>query len=252
MSDIFDEVEENVKADKLNQFWKMAWPFVLGGSIAIVGMVGAKSYFDDAAIAKMESNGRAFESGLKSLEIQDITGAREHFGKVLDTKSGFADLSAQYLAQAELQLAGDTEAAAKALEVSGQGEGSLAKLAKLKAAYFLADTRSLADVEAALGDLLDDDGGFGALAHELVAAKAFEDGDTDRARSEYQALILRLNAPEGVRSRANDALAILPAPAKVDVETEGSDAAAESEASEPETVPEDAKEEISGNQEDPA
>ncbi|MFC7290172.1 tetratricopeptide repeat protein [Hirschia litorea] len=254
MSDIFDEVEENVKADKLNQFWKMAWPFVLGGSIAIVGMVGAKSYFDDAAVAKMEANGRAFETGLKSLEIQDIEGARNHFGKVLDTDSGFADLSAQYLAQAELQLAGDTEAAANALKAAADGEGALAKLATIKAAYFLADTKTLSEIETALGDLVDDEGGFGALAHELIAAKAFDEGDLERARSEYQALTLRLNAPEGVRSRANEALAILPASVKVDAEadTAVTDETVVKVEAEQETVSEDASEGASGNQEDPS
>ncbi|WP_018996119.1 tetratricopeptide repeat protein [Hirschia maritima] len=210
MSDIFDEVEENVKADKLNKFWDKAWPFALGGSIAIIAMVGANSYFEDRAKKENETNGRAFELGLKSLEAQDLASAREKFGELLDKDTGFASLAAQHLAQAELEMAGDTEAAAKALEVSAQGEGALADLAKLKAAYFLADTKSLAEVEAALGSLVENTGSFGALARELVAAKAFEEGDLERARSEYQALTLRLNTPQGVQQRANEALAVLP------------------------------------------
>ncbi|ACT59639.1 tetratricopeptide repeat protein [Hirschia baltica] len=211
MSDIFDEVEENVKADKLNRFWNKAWPFALGGSIAIVAMVAANSYFDEQATKEIEANGRTFELGLKSLEIQDVENTRSRFGALLDKDSGFADLAAQYLAQAELEMAGDTLAAAKALEISAQGEGPLADLAKLKAAYLLADTQSLAEVEAALGDLVGNEDSFGALAHELIGAKAFEEGDMERARSEYQALTLRLNAPEGVLNRANDALAVIPA-----------------------------------------
>lgn len=210
MSDIFDEVEENVKADKLSKFWKIAGPFALGGSIAIVGMVGAKSYFDDKTAKELEQNGRAFELGLKSLEVQDLEGARNQFGEVLSTESGFAALSAQYLAQAELEMAGDTVAAANVLETASGGSGALSNLAKLKAAYFLADTKSLAEVEAALGDLLANEGGFGALAQELVASKAFEEGDMDRARSEYLALTLKLNAPAGVQRRASEALAVIP------------------------------------------
>ncbi len=218
MSDIFDEVEENVKADRLSKFWNVAWPFVLGGSIAIIAMVAAKSYFDDKAAKEIENNGRQFELGLKALEIQDLEKARSHFGEVLETDSGFADLSAQYLAQAELELAGDTEQAAKVLERSAGGEGAFANLAKLKSAYLLAETKSLAEVEAALGNLVDNQDSFGALAQELIAAKAFEEGDLKRARSTYQALTLRLNAPPGVQQRASEAIAILPAPAVVETE----------------------------------
>ena len=210
MSDIFDEVEENVKAEKLNKLWDKAWPFALGGSIAIVAMVGANSYFADQAKKEIETNGRAFEMGLKALEAQDLENARARFGDLLEKDTGFAALAAQHLAQAELEMAGDTEAAARALEGAAQGEGALADLAKLKAAYFLADTKSLAEVESALGDLTGNSGSFGALARELIAAKAFEEGDIERARSEYQALTLRLSIPEGVRSRANEALAVLP------------------------------------------
>ena len=62
------------------------------------------------------------------------------------------------------------------------------------------------------------DGPFAALATELVAAKALQDGDIEFARREFNFLRLAQNAPPGVVTRAQQALAALP-PISAEVET---------------------------------
>lgn len=215
MSDVFDEVEENLRADKVNRLWKTTWPLLLGASIAIVGMVGFYSYQQDARAKRIETQGKQFENALKSLEIQDMETARKNLKELSNEDSGFGRLAGHYLAQAEIQFAGDTQAATEALKKAGEGNDALSRLARMKAAYFIADTGTLADVEAALGDLVDDSGAFGALAHELIAAKAYQEGQFQRARSEYQSLTLRMDTPEGVKTRAANALVVIPKPEEV-------------------------------------
>ncbi len=209
MSDIFDEVEEAQKADRLNAFWNKSWPIFLGGAFAIIAVVGGNSYLESQKQKRIENAGKAFEIAEKSVENQDIARTRSEYAKALASNTGFAELSGHYLAQAEMQLAGDEAAATVALEKSAEGKGPIADLARMKVAYFKADKLSLAELESEIASLLAREDAYGALAQELIAAKAFEEGDYKRAQSEYQALTLKLNTPEGVSRRANDALSIL-------------------------------------------
>ena len=61
------------------------------------------------------------------------------------------------------------------------------------------------------GGLPDEPTAFGALATELLAAKAFEEGDIEYARTKFNELRFLANVPEGVMQRATQALAALPA-----------------------------------------
>ena len=114
---------------------------------------------------------------------------------------------------------GDAAAAADVLSASVSDlEDPTEKLALIKSAYLEADTLSRSELEAVLAPLTSGDGPFAALASELVAAKALQDGDIEFARREFNFLRLAQNAPPGVVTRAQQALAALP-PISVDVET---------------------------------
>jgi hypothetical protein len=90
--------------------------------------------------------------------------------------------------------------------------GPYERLALLKSAYFRADTLTMAELEATLGALVNEDTALGALARELIAAKAFADGDIARARTEYSRLKFDAAAPAGVVQRAEIALDAIPLP----------------------------------------
>ena len=83
-------------------------------------------------------------------------------------------------------------------------------LATLKLAYAMADTAELAQLEATVKPLIDKGGHAGALAREVVAAKALATGNIERARTEYQALSFELDAPQNLKLRASQALGTLP------------------------------------------
>ena len=69
---------------------------------------------------------------------------------------------------------------------------------------------SLAELESLLAPLLAEEGPVSALALELIAAKAYEEGDFARARKEFAFLQVAPNAPQGVITRAGAALAVIP------------------------------------------
>jgi hypothetical protein len=86
-------------------------------------------------------------------------------------------------------------------------------LATLKLAYAKADTAPLTELETTAKPLIDKGGHIGALARELVAAKALASGEVERARTEYQALSLEIDAPSQMKLRVQQVLGTLPAKA---------------------------------------
>ena len=68
------------------------------------------------------------------------------------------------------------------------------------------------ELEATLGTLVTEDTALGAMARELIAAKAYATGDIARARTEYSRLKFDAAAPQGVVQRAEIALDAIPVP----------------------------------------
>lgn len=212
MSDIFEEVDGGVRQDKLENWWKRYRWVVFGAIGLLIGAVAANEFIlaPQAKAARAERS-QALETAIKNLDNGNYAEAEAALVRLSEEKSKIAPLAANYLAQLKLEANGDAAAAQARLEtIAGVEGGPYARLALLKTAYFKADTQSLSDLEATLGSLVEDPGPTGALARELIAAKAYASGDIARARTEFNRLRFDTAAPEGVKRRAELALAAIP------------------------------------------
>lgn len=211
MSDIFDEVDEGVRKDKLESWWSRNQFYAYAVISVIVGSVALNEFVFKPNTAKgVAARAQVFETGMIALEEDRFDVAEASFAELAAGKSKLAPIAANMLADTRLEQ-GDTEGAAQALAAVGAVDGGpYERLALLKTAYAKADSLSLPELESVLGSLLIEDGATGALARELVAAKAWKDGDNARARTEFNRLRLEPNAPEGLRRRAELAMAAIP------------------------------------------
>lgn len=228
MSDIFTEVDEGIRQEKLGTLWKKWRPFVYGGVAAlIIGVAVNEFVLAPQAEARREARALALENGIRALEDARYAEAEEAFTKIMNEDAKLAPLAAHFLAQTKYEGGGDAAGAAELLaSVGGVEGGPYERLALLKSAYFKADALSLADLETTLGSLVTDDSTVGALARELVAAKAYEVGDFARARTEYNRLRLDAFAPQGLVRRAEVALAAIPVQTGTEEATEAAPAEA--------------------------
>ena len=187
MSDIFDEVEESLRQDKMEGLWKRYRPFIYGAAALLVGAVALNEFVlrPQAEQARAE-RALAFENALTLLEEDNYTEAEAAFRELAEGNGKIAPLAAQYLAQTQYEGGGDSNGATRTLSSVAAVEGSpFERLSILKTAYYSVDTQSMSDLEATLGSLVEDEGPLGALARELIAAKAFETGDIARARTGF-------------------------------------------------------------------
>jgi hypothetical protein len=212
LSDIFTEVDEGVRQEKLESWWKQWRPFVYGAVVALVGGVAVNEFIlKPQAASAQAARAMELEKAVIALEEGQYEEAEAAFKAIADSGSKLAPLAAHYLAQTQLAGRGDAEAAAATLEAIGGTEGGpFERMALLKSAYFRADALTLAELEVTLGALVTEDSALGAMARELVAAKAFASGDVARARTEYNRLKFDAAAPAGVIQRAEIALEAMP------------------------------------------
>ena len=216
MTDIFSEVDQNVREERLAGLWVRWRPFVYGSVALLIGSVAINEFLiKPQAEAARAARSAELEAAVKALEDGQYEEAEAAFKAIVAKESKLSPLAAHYLAQVQLEGRGDAAAAAETLAaIGGTQGGPYERLALLKTAYFRADTLTLPELEATLGTLVTEDTAMGALSRELVAAKAYATGDVARARTEYNRLKFDAAAPAGVVQRAEIALAAIPVAAE--------------------------------------
>ncbi|WP_353257003.1 hypothetical protein [Hyphomonas sp.] len=216
MTDIFSEVDQNVREERLAGLWVRWRPFVYGSVAVLIGSVAINEFLiKPQAEATRAARSAELEAAVKALEDGQYEEAEAAFKAIVAKESKLSPLAAHYLAQVQLEGRGDAAAAAETLAaIGGTQGGPYERLALLKTAYFRADTLTLPELEATLGTLVTEDTAMGALSRELVAAKAYATGDVARARTEYNRLKFDAAAPAGVVQRAEIALAAIPVAAE--------------------------------------
>lgn len=224
MADIFEEVEEGLRQDKAARLWKKYGVFAYIAAALLIGGVALNEYLEHRRADSLEQTTLQFEAASSDLSDQNFEAASQAFEGLAASDERIAPLAANFLAQTRLAGNADRDAAIASLEQAANAETPIGKLSLIKAAYLKSETSSRAELETYLGSLLGEQSSFGALALELVAAKAVQEGDTAFARQAFGELRFLANVPEGTVTRANAALAALPpAPAS---ETGADDAAA--------------------------
>ena len=211
MTDLFDEVEEELRSERYATLFRRAAPWVIGllaaVLLAFVGYYGFKTYQDhNTAKASAEE-----QKGIEALSQNDQTGAFAHFEAVV--KDGVpAYRSLALMNEAGLRLAANKPEEAAALydkAADGAPNAIFADLAHLKAALALLDTASFADIQKRLTPLTASKRPFAMKAREALAMAELMAGKTADARRDFNALSLMLSAPKEMRQRAQLAVALI-------------------------------------------
>lgn len=209
MSDIFKEVEEEVRRDQLLKLWKKYGVFVVAAVLAVVlgvaGYQGWTLYEQRQRAAASE----AYAEAATLLEAGERAEALAAFAAMTDPARGGYALLAGFEAA---RLAAETGDEELALEIWGRIAASDAPVAFRDAAVLAAarhrlDLGEVQEAEAMLEPLTGAGRPYRALAVELSAVAALARGDAAAAQQRLQGLVADLEAPAGTRRRAAELLA---------------------------------------------
>jgi hypothetical protein len=203
VSDIFREVEEDVRRDRLEKLWKQYGDYVIAGlAVIVVGVAGFKlwQHYQAVQIAKASV---AYSTAIQLSDSGKSAEAAQIFANIAkDAPRGYA-VSAK-LAEADALLADGKTADAIALykTIAQKDKTELGDLARIRLAWALADSASKSDLQTLLAPLTDPKSSWRFMAREILAYCDFRDGALKPAQSEYDSLAAESEATAEVRHRA--------------------------------------------------
>ncbi|MBL4617896.1 MAG: tetratricopeptide repeat protein [Robiginitomaculum sp.] len=218
MSDVFNEVDEELRKEVANRLFRKFLPLIIIVVVLIVGGVAGYQANDWWQTKQKSEAAEAYTSAAKLLEEGNYQEALIAFRDFAATgPKGYAALSKMQAAIATMKMGKNIEAATLFTEAAKDMDDPLfSDLATIKSVMIVFDLLTLTDLEAKLSKVSGAGRPYRSMARELLAFKAMEDGDLDRAREEFTLLSFSLDAPSGTAQRAKMALSLLgPAPAKV-------------------------------------
>lgn len=207
MADIFREVDEEVRQERLNELWKKYGPWLIGAAVVIVvataGVTGWRQY----SLSQRLSASDKFNAAV-AMAAADRAGAEKALAALAsDAPEPYATLAR--MREAGLRAsAGDKTAAAVFDEVvRTTSDTDLKELAKLLSAVQGISTDPPDTVAAKLKPLAADGQPWHGLARDYLAALAYKKGDVAGARTIWEQIAKDVSSSAQLKARAEELLA---------------------------------------------
>jgi hypothetical protein len=216
VSELFDEVDEEVRRDQLKRLWDQYSIYIIAIALLVIAGVGGWRGYQYLEAKKAAEAGAAFG---KAVELSEQN-------KHAEAEAAFAELAAKgpsgYRMLARLRVAGevanrDPQGAAKMFDEIAADRSVGAEqqdLAKVRAAGLLVDSAGYPTILQRLEAVAGPGATYRHSARELLALSAWRAGDMTAARQWLDLMANDAETPPGMRSRAEALQALLPPVAK--------------------------------------
>ena len=213
MSDIFQEVDEEVRRDKAAEFWKKYQNLIIGAAVLIVLATAGYRYYADRRLAAEQAAGAAFQQAL----------ALERDGKVGEAEAAMAKLAADApggyrtlarLAGAAIMAKTDPKGAVAVYDALA-ADASIGPLfpdaARLRAALLRLDAGEVDAAKPALEALTASGGAYRHTARLALGVVALIAGDYDGTGRWLDRVVADDEAPDAERRNAESLLGLVAA-----------------------------------------
>ena len=211
MSDIFREIDEELRRDNLLKLWQRYGRYAIGVVILALLIAGGIVAWRNHQLSLRQAQSVRYEAGLALLRQGKEADASKIFASVGDEGGGYGQLAAFEAADLAAK-SGDRKTAIAdydKLAASSDVDPELRDAATLLSVMNgFADTDPQAVIDR-LKPLTDSGNPWRSSALELSAAARLKSGDKAGALDIYKKLADDLAAPEGVRARAAEMAAVL-------------------------------------------
>ncbi len=213
MSDIFREVDEEVRRDKALQFWSKYQNLFIALALAIVAASAGWRFYKDNERAKAEAAGASYEAALQLSRENKSAEADSAFQDIIKQgPEGYA-LLARFRGAADVATVDPDKAVAiyDALAADAKIPALMQDIARLRAATLRLDKADAAEIKRRLEPLAQGGAPFRNSARELLAYAAFKVDDFEAAGRWLDQIVVDLQAPAGLRQRAETLLGLVAA-----------------------------------------
>jgi hypothetical protein len=203
VSDIFREIEEEVRRERLEKIWKEYGDYIVAvAALLILAAAGFRlwTYYEARERARASDQYLAAEQLLESGQSR---AAAQTFARLAQNgPGGYAKLSQLQSANA-LSASGNTsEALAIYRGFAADNDEMISAIARIRAAWILVDGAPKSDVEAMIGPLAGEASPWKPVTREILAYADYHAGAIKQALAEFEALAKDGKAPAGVKGRS--------------------------------------------------
>ncbi|HJS46185.1 MAG TPA: tetratricopeptide repeat protein [Rhizomicrobium sp.] len=200
MSDIFREVEEDIRRERLEKLWKAYGSYAVAALVLLFAGIGGWQFWQRHELQERQ-------------KFSDSFIAAQRISNPQTAASTFADLARNapkgYGAVARLSQAGAMFASGQRggaidlyKQIAKDESGPIGSVARLRAAWGIAETASRAELAELLKPLDEPGNAWRPNAREVLAYADYRAMDTKSALTKYNELALAPESPNGVRARA--------------------------------------------------
>jgi hypothetical protein len=213
MSDIFQEVDEEVRRDKAAEFWKKHQYLIIGAAALIVLATAGYRFYENRRLAAEQAAGAAFQQALALDRAGKGAEADAAMAKLAaDAPSGYRTLAR--LAEAAILAKSDPRsaiAAYDALAADASIGASFQQLARLRAALLRLDAGEAGAAKAALEELAGGGGVYRNTARLALGVIALDARDYEAAGKWLDLVAADAEAPETEKRSAESLLGLVAA-----------------------------------------
>jgi hypothetical protein len=211
MSDIFREVDEDIRREQIKKLWDRFAPYIIGLAVLIVAATAGYRGWEYWRVRQAQTTGDRFLAAL------DLSAAGKHddsiaaLEKIVVDGSGGYPVLARFRIATEKAEAGDKAGAVAEFDTiaTGNAPAEVRILARLRAALLLVDTTSFADLQSRIGDLASTGNIWRHTAREILGLAAWRGGDYATARKYFDDINVDQEAPQDLRQRSQLMLALI-------------------------------------------
>ena len=216
MSELFDEVDEDVRRDQLKKLWDRYSIVIIAGALLIIAAVGGWRGYQYLEAKKAAEAGAAFDKAAELAEQNKPVEAEAAFAKLAaEAPSGYRTL-ARLRAAAEVAKR-DPQAAVKLYDEIAADRSVNAPeqdLARLRAAGLLLETTTYDNLLQRLEGAAASGSTYRHSARELLALSAWRVNNVEAARRWLDLIANDGETPASLRNRSEALQALLPPVAK--------------------------------------
>jgi hypothetical protein len=210
LSDIFQEVDEEVRREQLKKLWDRYGIYVAIAAVLVVAGIAAWRGYQWLEAKKAAEAGAAFEAASTLADGGKHSEAEAAFAKVVaDGTPGYRHL-ARLREAAELAQTDAKAAIVVYDKIAADGAVGmvLQDLAALRAGALLIDAGSFPEAQQRLEPLTGNDRTFRHTARELLVLAAWRAGDTAAAKRWFDMITADVQTPAATRSRVEMLMAL--------------------------------------------
>ena len=212
VSDIFREVDEDVRHDRWMGLWQQYGPYLITIVAAIILSVAGRAFWLNYTQEKQEAESGQYDHAVSLILAGDTSGALSTLEELSQSTSSTYSHLAQFQAASQHLETGDKATALAvydALNENSDVDEKLRGLASLLGAIISLDVETNEQSRARLTPLAVYGESWYYSAQEFLALLALRSNQMEEAISIYSGLVNDQTTPPGIKQRAGEILSVI-------------------------------------------